>query len=55
MQGMTQKDLSRVTRCSAKFIGEVEHGKESAEIGKVLYLARRLNCNVYFEWIEEDN
>ena len=52
-QSMTQKDLSRITRCSAKFIGEVENGKESAEIGKVLLLARRLNCKIYFEWFEK--
>jgi transcriptional regulator with XRE-family HTH domain len=52
--GMTQKDLSRVTRCSAKFIGEVENGKVSAEIGKVLRLALRLNCNIYFEWADKD-
>jgi len=53
-RGMTQRDLSRVTRCSAKFIGAAENGKESAEIGKVLRLALRLNCNIYFEWVEED-
>jgi transcriptional regulator with XRE-family HTH domain len=52
-QTMTQKGLSRITRCSAKFIGEVENGKESAEIGKVLRLARRLNCNIYFEWMDK--
>jgi len=51
-QRMTQKDLSHVTRCSAKFIGDVENGKETAEIGKVLRLALRLNCNIYFEWFE---
>ena len=51
---MTQKDLARVTRCSAKFIGDVENGKESAEIGKVLRLALRLNCNIYFERQRED-
>jgi len=53
-RGMTQKDLARVTRCSAKFIGDVENGKESAEIGKVLRLALRLNCNIYFERQRED-
>jgi transcriptional regulator with XRE-family HTH domain len=52
-RGLTQKALSRVTRCSAKFIGEAENGKETAEIGKVLRLALRLNCNIYFEWLEE--
>lgn len=53
-RGMTQKDLSRVTRCSAKFIGDVENGKESAEIGKALRLALRLNCNIYFEWTVDE-
>ena len=51
-QSMTQRDLSRITRCSVKFISEVENGKESAEIGKTLFLVRMLNCNIFFRWMK---
>lgn len=53
-RGMTQKDLARITACSVKFIGEVENGKETAEIGKALRLVSRLDCNIYVEWKETE-
>ena len=34
----TQKFLSEVTGLSSSFISDLEHGKETTEIGKVLFL-----------------
>jgi HTH-type transcriptional regulator/antitoxin HipB len=54
-QSLTQKELARKTRCSAKFIGDVENGKTTAEIGKVLRLILRLNGNLYLQWNDPDS
>lgn len=41
-RGMTQADLARETGTSMRFISQVERGKQTAEIGKVLLLLRLL-------------
>ena len=41
-RGMTQTELSMRTNTSKKFISNVENGKETAHIGKVLLLLRVL-------------
>ena len=41
-RGMTQTDLAMETGTSQRFISQVENGKDSAEIGKVLLLIRLL-------------
>ena len=43
LRGMTQRDLAQWTNTSQKFISEVEQGKETAQIGKVLLLMRVLD------------
>ena len=43
LRGMTQHDLSMWTNTSTKFISNVENGKETAHIGKVLLLIRVLD------------
>lgn len=47
--GYTQTDISMRTGLSASFISEVERGKETAEVGKVLLLLSILGLNVLVE------
>jgi len=42
LRGITQTELSMRTNTSKKFISNVENGKETAHIGKVLLLLRVL-------------
>lgn len=44
---MTQADLAAITGTSIKFISDVERGKETAQIDKVLTLARALGLYLY--------
>lgn len=45
----TQKFLSEVTGLSSSFISDLEHGKETTEIGKVLFLIDTLGLNFILE------
>ncbi|WP_419084018.1 helix-turn-helix domain-containing protein [Phascolarctobacterium succinatutens] len=45
----TQKFLSEVTGLSNSFISDLEHGKETTEIGKVLFLINTLGLNFILE------
>ena len=45
----TQKFLSEVTGLSSCFISDLEHGKETTEIGKVLFLINTLGLNFILE------
>ena len=45
----TQKFLSEVTGLSSSFITDLEHGKETTEIGKVLFLINTLGLNFILE------
>lgn len=47
--GYTQSDISERTGLSVSFISEVENGKETAEIGKVMRLVSVLGLNVFVE------
>ncbi|GHU05545.1 hypothetical protein FACS1894205_5680 [Alphaproteobacteria bacterium] len=42
MRGFTQRDLAMQTNTSEKFISNIENGKETAQLGKVLLLIRVL-------------
>ena len=44
--GMQQEQLAALAGVGARFLSEVENGKESAEIGKVLHVLRRLGLEV---------
>ena len=46
-KGMTQADLADFTDTSAKFISQIERGKETAQIDKVLDLLRALSLHIY--------
>ncbi len=43
LRGMTQHDLAMQTNTSTKFISNVENGKDTAQLGKVLLLIRVLD------------
>ena len=45
----TQKFLSEVTGLSSSFISDLEHGKETTEIGKVLFLITTFGLNFILE------
>ena len=40
--GLRQSDLHAYTKLATRFIGEVEHGKETAQIGKVIDMLESL-------------
>jgi len=45
-QGLTQAQVAEYCGLSPRFISEVERGKASAEIGKVLYLLETLGVDL---------
>jgi len=47
--GFTQTDISERSGLSASFISEVENGKETAELGKVILLISILGLNIFIE------
>ena len=47
--GYTQSDISDRTGLSKSFISEVENGKETAELGKVIFLLSVLGLNILVE------
>lgn len=44
--GLRQTDLHNLTKLATRFIGEVEHGKDSAQIGKVMELLDSMGLEV---------
>ena len=45
--GYTQKDLSEITGISASFLSDLEYGKATVELGKVLMVVSLLGLNIY--------
>lgn len=43
MRGLTQQELAMRTNTSTKFISNVENGKDTVQLGKVLLLVRVLD------------
>ena len=54
-QGLTQADLTGISGLGIRFIGEVENGKSTAHIGKVMQLASSLGLvlSVSCDWMED--
>ena len=44
--GYTQAQLSDITGLSASFISDLERGKDTAELGKALYIANMLGLDL---------
>jgi len=42
----TQKYISEVTGFSASFLSDLENGKETAELGKAIYIANLLGLDI---------
>lgn len=45
--GYTQKDLSEITGISSSFLSDLENGKATVELGKVLMVVSLLGLNIY--------
>ena len=48
-QHVTQKDLALTSGVGLRFISDLENGKASCEIGKVLIVLQTLNINIKLE------
>lgn len=46
-QGITQDDVAGLTGVGRRFISDLENGKETAQIGKVLLVLKNLGVAVY--------
>ncbi|HQS83726.1 MAG: transcriptional regulator [Alphaproteobacteria bacterium 16-39-46] len=46
-QGLTQEELASTCGVGVRFIREVEHGKDSCHIGKVLIVMQMLGLDTY--------
>lgn len=49
-KGLTQRDLAKLLHCSLRWITEVENGKDTAQIGKVLSLCQFLDLKVHLNY-----
>lgn len=45
-QGITQDDLAGMTGIGRRFIGDLESGKETAQIGKALHVLSALGISI---------
>ena len=52
--GLRQSDVHAHTRLATRFIGEVEHGKETAQIGKVMDMLDSLGLELVIRSKSED-
>lgn len=48
-QGLTQEDLAGLTGTGRRFISDLEQGKETAELGKVLLVLAALGLALYVQ------
>jgi y4mF family transcriptional regulator len=46
-QGLTQGELAQYCGCSVKFLSELENGKASVRMDKVIRVAMMLGCDLY--------
>lgn len=46
-KGLTQTQLAELCRVSLRFVSEVERGRASAGVGRVLHLCARLGLDVH--------
>ena len=46
-EGVTQQELSNLCGLSTSFISDVERGKATVELGKVLFLMQYLGLDIY--------
>ena len=53
-QGLTQKELAGLCGVGVRFLGELERGKESCEIGKTLLIVKMLGISLMLEVMTDD-
>lgn len=53
-QGLTQKQLAGLCGVGIRFLGELERGKESCEIGKTLLIVKMLGISLMLEVTTDD-
>lgn len=53
-QGLTQKELAGLCGVGARFLSELERGKESCEIGKTLLIVKMLGISLMLEVMTDD-
>ena len=53
--GLTQKQTAEFCNVGNRFFSELENGKESLHIGKVLHCVQMLGINLHAIYREEDN
>lgn len=53
-QSLTQKELAGLCGVGVRFLGELERGKESCEIGKTLLIVRMLGISLMLEVMTDD-
>ena len=53
-QGLTQKELAGLCGVGIRFLGELERGKESCEIGKTLLIVKMLGISLMLEVMTDD-
>lgn len=46
-QKLTQGDISQISTLSVRFLSELERGKETAEVGKVISYLQQLGLDLY--------
>lgn len=49
-QNITQKQLALVCGTGLRFIGEIENGKSTAQVGKIFHILNMLRINVYLKF-----
>ena len=48
-QGLTQEDFADIAGVGTRVVSEIERGKQTAEVGKVLLLAKLAGVKLYTE------
>ena len=49
-QGLTQADLAISANVGVRFIVDLENGKETAQIGKILNVCQMLGLKIEIKW-----
>ncbi len=55
MQGLTQEQLAATSGVGIRFIRDLEHGKETCQIGKVFHVLSMLGVEVFMTGMDSDS
>ena len=48
-RGMSQTELAQASGCSQRFVSQLERGKQTAELGKALQVAKAAGLRMFLE------